>query len=322
MVKERKNNRKVSRAASCILALLMVFVLSACKADEQENKDQIDLSDPSGSEGISTAAQLIRIIDEGSTDTLILNASIDLGDEMLKLDTENADLTIDGNGFTISGNGDCIIRLEKGCSLDLENVTLNAGSNAIGCLGDARISGSATIRAVANAIYAEGHVTIGEESSFRVTSNVGSGINATGLELEKNASLLAEGELGGVNITKDDLVLNAGAVLNSSTDDNYNALKCEGTLVMLDGSKLIVKNNGEYHGAEISDIDVEGVVTIIAQGGDKGVGMFLFRVDDEISVIGECTPELRFEAGNGSITFYKNESEFPTPTPEIEETPD
>lgn len=320
MAEGYKKHRSVNRAALSLIAAIAMGVLCACGSKEPD--DQIDLSDPSGAQGITTAAQLLHVIEEGETDTLTLNASIDLGDEMLRIDTPGASLTINGNGFTISGSGDCIIRLADDCTLNLSEVTFNAGSNAIGCLGDATIAGSATIRAVANALYAKGHVTVGESSRLYIASNVGSGIYAQGLELEKDARVLAQGALGGANITKDDIVLNADSVLDSNTDENYNALKCEGTLIMLDGSKLIVKNNGEYHGAEISELYVEGVVTIEAQGGDKGVGLFLFRVDETINVVGFCEPELRFEIGDGSVSFFKSASEFPTPTPETTETPD
>jgi hypothetical protein len=320
MLKGYKKHRSVDRAALSLIMAIIMGILCACGSKKPD--EQIDLSDPSGAQGITTAAQLLHVIEEGETDTLTLNASIDLEGEMIKLDTPGAALTINGNGFTISGSGDCIIRLANNCTLNLSEVTLNAGSNAIGCLGDSAITGSATIKAVANAVYAKGHVTVGESSRLYVVSNVGSGIDAQGLELEKDARVLAQGALGGVNITKDDIMLNADSVLDSNTDENYNALKCEGTLIMLDGSKLIVKNNGEYHGAEISELYVEGVVSIEAQGGDKGVGLFLFRVDEAINVVGFCEPELRFEIGNGSVSFFESASEFPTPTPEATETPD
>ena len=320
----RKNkHRIIKRLALWLIALMLFTFACACRPEEPDEGDQIDLSDPSGAENIVTAAQLLLALEEGNSDTLTLSASIDLGDEMLKLDEENASLTIIGNGNTISGNGDCIIRLASGCSLTLEDITLNAGSNAIGCLGGASIAGSATIKAVAHAIYSMGDVRVGGGSRLFISSNVGNGINAAGLELKEDARVRAEGGLGGVSVTRDGIVLNVGSVLDSNTNENYNALKCEGTLVMYDGSKLIVKNNGEYHGAEVSEIIVEGTVGIEAQGGSKGVGLFMFRIDEAINVVGYCEPELRFEVGNGGISFYESASEFPTPTPpmETEETP-
>lgn len=315
------NAKNTAKYIALLLAVALTLLSAlACAKNGAEDGDQIDLADPSGAEGIVTAAQLVKAL-EGGAETLTLNASIDLEKEMLTFDRENATLTIIGNGSTISGNGDCIIRLGEGCTLKLEDVTLNAGAYAVGCLGDATLSGSATIRAVAHAIYAEGHVTVGAESRLYVASNVGSGVKAEGLVLEEDARVLAEGALGGVNATKDDIVLNRGSVLNSTTDENYNALKCEGTLVLYDGSKLIVTNNGEYHGAEISEIYVEGVVSIEAKGGKKGVGLFLFALREHINAVGFCEPELRFEVGGGSISFFESAAGFPTPTPEPTETP-
>ena len=53
---------------------------------------------------------------------------------MLKLTAQRGSITIDGNGYTLSGTGDCIIRLDEGCKLTLNDITLHSGSTAIGCL--------------------------------------------------------------------------------------------------------------------------------------------------------------------------------------------
>ena len=154
-----KNHKKLRHKIFSLPAAALALVLAlapafACACDAREpDGDQIDLSDPSA-EGIVTAAQLLRALEEGAQE-LTLSASIDLGADMLRLDRPGSRLAIAGNGFTISGNGDCLIRLANGCSLTLEDVSLNAGSNAIGCLGDASISGNADIRAVAHAINAQ-----------------------------------------------------------------------------------------------------------------------------------------------------------------------
>ncbi len=308
-----KTHKRAGRAAVLGILLSMLALLAACRAQEPEDGDQIDLSDPSGTQGITTAAQLLQVVAEGKTDTITLAASIDLGEEMLRMDAENASLTIIGNGFTVSGNGDCVIRLAKGCSLTLEDVTLNGGASAIGCLGNAGITGEATIKAIANSVHAMGKVTFGEGSRFFITSNVGSGVNAQGLELLNDARVRAEGALGGIAVLRDDVVLNAGSVLDANTKENYNALKCEGTLVMRDGAKLIANNEGEYHGAEVFQIAIEGTVTIEARGGSKGVGLFLFALEQTDNVIGFCEPELRFEVGEGSLAFYESAAEFPVP---------
>ncbi len=310
------------RAGRVAAALLMSFILllAACGAPEPDG-DQIDFSDPSGEQGITTAAQFRRLLEEGNADTVSLNASIDLGEDMLRLDAEGTSLTIYGNGFTISGNGDCVIRLANGCKLTLKNITLNGGANAVGCLGDATLAGEATVKAVANALYAMGNVSIGEESRFYFSSNVGSGVKAGGLTLGKGARVFAQGALGGVAVTRSDLVLNENSVLDANTAKNYNALKCEGTLVMREGAKLIANNGGEYHGAEISALSIEGTVNIEARGGAKGVGLFLFSLEEDYAVVGFCEPAPRFEVGRGSLLFYASAAEIPTPAPDPEETP-
>ena len=60
---------------------------------------------------------------------------------MLKLTAQRGSITIDGNGYTLSGTGDCIIRLDEGCKLTLNDITVHSGSTAIGCLGSAEIGG-------------------------------------------------------------------------------------------------------------------------------------------------------------------------------------
>lgn len=298
-----------------MIAAAAAFALALCAcASDAPGRDGIDLLDPEDGEGIVTAAQLVNAISEGA-ETVSLASSIDLEEQFLKVDAPGGSLTINGNGFGISGNGDCVIRLGEGCTLTLNDVTLTGGSTAIGCLGSATVGGTATVNAVAHAINAENMLNIAAGSRFFIKSNVGCGIYAEGLELRDGARVYAQGDLGGVDITKDDITLFSGAVLDSNTDDNYYALKCAGTLVMYDGSTVKVTNKGEYHGAEISDIYIEGTVTVEAAGGPKGVGLFLFELNSDYCVIGSCEPEIRFETGDGSIAFYASEADFPSPEP-------
>ena len=87
--------------------------------------------------------------------------------------------------------------------------------------------------------------------------------------------------------------------------------------MLREGALLRVTNNGEYHGAEIHDLSVEGVASVEATGGSKGVGMFLFEQEEDVYLVGSCTPELRFEVGNGSVTFVESADDIPNP--ELEE---
>ena len=59
---------------------------------------------------------------------------------------------------------------------------------------------------------------------------------------------------------------------------------------MRNGATLHVTNNGEYHGAEIHDLSVEGVAALEAVGGGKGVGVFLFEQEEDVYFVGSCTP--------------------------------
>ena len=82
---------------------------------------------------------------------------------------------------------------------------------------------------------------------------------------------------------------------------------------MEEGSALIVENRGEYHGAEITALAVNGAVTIEAKGGKNSSGLFLFEQLQNIAVIGSCEPKARFESGKGSITFVESAADLPTP---------
>lgn len=298
----------------CILAACLAL-FGACGSDAPQ-EPHVDLSDPVSGDGIYTTAELMNFIENGASDTATLGASIDLGSEILRITKARGSITIVGNGFSITGNGDCVLRLEDGCTLRLENVNLVGGRNAIGCLGDAALGGSAGISSVAHCITSVGDLTILESSSFTLSSNVGCGVKAKGLSLLRGSGITASGALGAVSIAGDDLLLSENTTLIAATDENYNALKCEGTLVMREGALLRVTNNGEYHGAEIHDLSVEGVATLEAVGGAKGVGVFLFEQEADVYLVGSCTPELRFEVGDGSVTFVADASEIPEPEPE------
>ncbi|MBE5785627.1 MAG: hypothetical protein E7330_07515 [Clostridiales bacterium] len=304
----------MKRLLLLMLSALFVFAAAACTEDVPE--EHLDINDPQ--EGIFTTADLIAFFENGDANSVRLGASIDLGDALLSLSNERGPITVYGEGNTITGNGDCVIRLENGAALQLMDVEIVAGRSGIGCLGNAALSGNVTITSVAHGIFGEGDITIGENSVFRLASNVGTGLSAKGLTLLKGSSLDATGSLGGLNIRGDELRLGEGVTVSAETKENYNALKCEGTLALEEGAKLSVINGGEYHGAEIHDLSVEGLATLEAVGGAKGVGVFLFEQEADVYLIGSCTPELRFEVGDGSITFVADASEIPEP----EETPE
>lgn len=307
--------KRGKRLLFILLAVACLVFSSAC--GEEPPQEHVDLSDPVGGDGIYTTAELLNFIERGESNTATLGAAIDLGSEILRITKERGPITIVGNGFSITGNADCLIRLEDGASLRLEEISLNAGRNGLGCLGDATLGGNAEISSVAHCIVCVGDLSVLENSAFQLASNVGSGIKAKGLELLPGSEVIAEGALGGISIAQDDLILCEGASLSAITEENYNALKCEGTLVLREGALLRVTNNGEYHGAEIHDLSVEGVASVEATGGSKGVGIFLFEQEEDVYLVGSCTPELRFEVGNGNVTFVESADDMPNP--ELEE---
>lgn len=308
------NSEKKRRLLLICLLIICMALFGACGDDIPQ--EHVDLSDPVSGDGIYTTAELIDFIESGASDTATLGASIDLGGEILRITKARGSITICGNGFSITGNGDCVLRLEDGCTLRLEDISIMGGRNGIGCLGDAMIGGNAEINSVAHCITGVGDIVIQENSSFTLASNVGCGIQVKGLTLLKKSAITANGALGAVSVAGDELTLGEDAALIAATEDHYNALKCEGTLTMQNGSLLRVTNNGEYHGAEIRDLSVEGLATLEAAGGEKGVGVFLFEQEKDIYLVGSCTPELRFEVGDGSVTFVADASEIPEPEPE------
>lgn len=305
--------RIVARLAAFLCAALF---LSGCGADAGETK--IEIGDAIGGSSIVTAADLLAFLEKGEADTARLSADISLEGEMLRITKARDGVTLDGNGFTLSGSGDCVLRLDEGCSVRLTNITIHSGSDAIGCLGSASIGGKGVrLIAVGNGIRAAGEVSVAAGSSIESEANVGMGIAASGLTLQNGASLSAKGPMGGVNVSGE-IRLAPGARLAAYTEEHYNALKCGGTLTLQDGSTLVAENLGEYHGAELMALQISGAVNIEAKGGKNYSGLFLFEQLEDITVIGSCRPKPRFEKGKGSITFVDSAQKLPTikPSPE------
>ena len=119
------------------LAALTLCVLCACSKGEKAEEPHLDVSDPE--KGVRTAAELIYAVERSSDISLASN--IDLGENMLKVNRTNSHVRIRGNGFSITSSSDCVVRLEDGCSVELEDLELKAGACGIGCLGDAKVSG-------------------------------------------------------------------------------------------------------------------------------------------------------------------------------------
>lgn len=291
-----------------VVIILSMFMLCAC-SQETVPEEHVQINEPLAGDGIYTAEELLSFIEKGEANKATLAASISLDDKMIKLALSRNPVTIDGNGYTLSGTGDCVIRLESGCSITLENIEIIGGFDAVGCLGDASITAhNTTISSVTHCINAAGIITLTEGSAVNLSSNVGSGLSATGLILEKNSTLEANGDMSAVIIKDGNVRLQEKACLKATTKSDYNALKCDNTVFMKDGSELNVANSGNYHGAEVGYIVTEGIVTIKAHGGSQGVGLFLFSLENKIYALGECVPPPRFEVGKGELVFMKSEA--------------
>ncbi len=312
------NGFSKKRKMLCIilLAFLAAATLTACAEGDGGGDGHIDLSDPLGGSAIMTAEELKAFAENGEGNTAVLANNIDLESEMLVLNAQRGDFTIEGNGFTVTGIGDCVIRLDKGLRLTLNNVTIVGGSDGIGALGDCTVSGSnSTIKGVASAVNCIGFLTIGDSSSLVFEAQEGNGAVARAVTIGKGATLSASGGLSGVISLDGDITLMPSSELLAKTKVNYNALQCARTLAMTDGSVLAVQNDGLYHGAETDSLSIEGAATINAAGGSKGTGLFIYTLDEELRVLGTCSPEARFENGSGGITFVESKEELATPEP-------
>lgn len=286
-----------------LLAGIICLLFASC-AQEPDEEDHIDFSDPVYGSSLLTASDLIAFIKNGRSDTATLAASIDLNGQMISIPKERGPIIIEGNGFTLTSSADCVIRLHDGASVTLNDITVIGGADVIGCLGVAHIGGkNAKLQGIAYAVRSEGAVTILTGSELALTGTAGSAVSAKTLTLEQGAKLAATGGKSAVNVYKDDLTLHENAYLEATTQSDFNAVKCAGTLVMMDASSFIARNLGNYHGAEIEYLHIEGNVTIQADGGREGAGIFLFQLAEDYGVKGHCNPPLRKENGKGTITF-------------------
>lgn len=300
------------------ISIIAVAALTLALAGCGGSNERIDLSNPLEGSSIVSASDLEAFFLYGKNDTAVLAASFSMEDTMLKLTAERGPVTIVGNGNTLSGTADCIIRLDDGCSLTLNDITLHSGSTAIGCLGSAVIGGeNVSIIGVSDGILCASKLTVAENSSIACTGSNGIGIDAEEISVGAGASISGTGVLGGVN-SSTDITVEEGASLSAYTAENYNALKCDGLLSLEDGSALTVENTGKYHGAEIYEFSITGAVTINAVGGSEATGLFITEQHRNMYAIGSCKPGARIENGKGKITFVDDSSQIPAEIPQPE----
>ncbi len=290
---------------STVSATILLFIVGVFFGCTRIEKTPVKIEIAGDSEGIkiSSGADLIDLFRKGRSSTAILTDNVHIGREILKLTEALGTMTLIGNGFTIYGEGECVIRMDNNCHLNMESLTLMGSHDGIGIMGDGTISAkNSKIDAGLNGISATGNLKLNENGSINVTGRTGRGIDAKGLTIQNNAQITALGNLNGINVTRDEFIMLEGSKLTAYSGQ-YNAVKCSNTLVLNDGAVFEVTNTGEYHGAELEAIEVHGTVTIKASGGEKGAGLFLFELNDQITVKGFCNPNYRIESGHGSIEF-------------------
>ena len=121
-----------------LLALLTAAFAAGC--GEETEEPHINIGDMESGAGITSAADLAAFFESGG-ERAVLARSVDMEDAMLTLSAARGHITIEGRGNTISGNADCVIRLEDGAELTLEEVNITGGAAGIGGLGSGKISG-------------------------------------------------------------------------------------------------------------------------------------------------------------------------------------
>lgn len=308
MKKQKLFKNRIKSAVTvlvCTVAVLLsAFIFVSCKNNGDLEPDGAEQVDADGAVLISTSEELKAFFESGTHEKAKLTASVDIGDEMLTLTQQRKSITIDGASNTLTGAADCVIRLENNTTLTLNNINVIGAKDVIGCMQDAAIAGvEMTLRANMSAVRSDGVLAILDNSSINAESNMGYGIIADSVEIGNASKITVTAENNAVNILRKQLVLSENAVLDATTRSDYSAVKCTGTLVLNNGAIFTVKNEGEYHGAQADFIEINGDVTINANGGKRGAGIFLFQLEEDYTVKGHCKNALRKENGHGSIEF-------------------
>lgn len=300
---------------------LCLLLITGCDGEEEEAR--VELADPIGGSSIVTAADLLAFLERGESNTATLSADISLEQEMLRITKERDGLVINGNGFTLSGAGDCVIRLEDGCSVTLNDVVLHSGADAIGCLGDATIGGAGlSIVGLGNGIRAAGTVTVLPNSDIQATAINGArpdrhrlGPGGRG-KRHRPGPTGRHGHRGLHPFERRGFLgrLYPGELQRPQVRRHpYHA----GRRIPEGGEQRPIPWGGDRR------IGRTGMVTHRAAGGENCSGLFLFEQLEAITVLGHCSPAPRFESGKGSITFVEDPADFPdeeepaqTPAPE------
>lgn len=280
------------------LSLLFGLLLSGCAANIATQEEALE---PTKTNEITTARELEEFFESGGA-YAELKADIDMEDTMLKLTLARGPVELNGNGHTITGSAPCVIRMEDGCSIALNGVTISAKQTGIGLLGGGTVSGAnSVIAAKLNAIQAAGALTIAKESALTL-SGEGSGIQALGVSILEDSALTVSAVTTAISTGRGDLTLHPRSrVFCEASGDN--AVKVDGALVLMEEAALEAVNTGEHNGARIGSLQADKSAMLNAKGGENGAGLFVVELYEDITLKGSSTPDLKIEVGKGKLTF-------------------
>ncbi len=281
-----------------VLCLLFGLLLSGCAADTAAPEEALQ---PAEQREIATARELQDFFESGGS-SVRLAADIDMEDTMLKLTSARGSIEIIGNGHTIAGSAPCVIRLEDGCSIALNNVSISARQTGLGLLGGGTVAAAdASVTAEVNAIQAAGALTVASGSSLTLSGN-GNGIVALGVSVQQGSTLAVTSVSAAISTGRGDLTLYPRAKVTSEASGD-NAVKVDGMLIMMEEAVLTASNTGEHNGVRIGSLQAKESATLNAKGGINGAGLFVVELYEDVTLKGESTPDVKIEAGKGKLTF-------------------
>lgn len=281
-----------------VLCLFLGLLLSGCAADTAAPEEALQ---PAEQSEIATARELLDFFGSGGSSAR-LAADIDMEDTMLKLTAARGSIEIIGDGHTIAGSAPCVIRLEDGCSITLNSVSISARQTGLGLLGSGTVSAADTvITSEVNAIQAAGALTVTSGSSLTLSGN-GNGIVALGLNLQQDSTLDITAVSTAISTGRGDLTLYPRAIVSCEASGD-NAVKVDGTLVMMEEAALTANNTGEHNGARIGALQADKSATLNAKGGVNGAGVFVVELYEDVTLKGASTPDVKIEAGKGKLIF-------------------
>ncbi|MDR1620737.1 MAG: hypothetical protein LBS18_08775 [Clostridiales bacterium] len=282
-----------------IVLLLFVLLVTAagCAAGRLEDPRE----DESRAQ-ITSAGALAAFFENGGG-FAVLASDIDMGDVMIKITAQNSGAVIDGGGHTLFGGAPCVLRLDDNTRITLQNIDIQAEKIAVGMLGSGEITADGCrLTAVEDAIHAAKTVTLAAGSELYITSSEGSGIVGLGFEAMRQSYVAIEARMAAISTKRGDITLQADAVAVCKAAGD-NTIKTEAVLRLWEKSRLTAGNTSAHNAAKAGALAATPSSTLELTGGADGVGLFIVEQTVDVALKGFCTPEVRIEAGAGTITF-------------------